>query len=157
MRLGIYSTINGLAWGASEQLWSQAALVLQAQGHQLGVNYPWYPDCLERLAELQAQGGTIFWRQRPVGGVAEKVRFFFYKVLLTLERQHDRWLLQFAPDFVLISVSYHTEDVSIAKACLRHNIPFAILLHCASPIDWITHFQGIIYNLCLRQLCRQQR
>ncbi|NEQ34057.1 MAG: glycosyltransferase family 4 protein, partial [Leptolyngbya sp. SIO4C5] len=47
---------------------------------------------------------------------------------------------------VLISVSYHTEDVSIAKACLRHNIPFAILLHCASPIDWITHFQLQTYR-----------
>ncbi|MBE9062857.1 glycosyltransferase family 4 protein [cf. Phormidesmis sp. LEGE 11477] len=138
MRLGIYSTVNGLPWGASEYLWSQTALRLQQQGHTIGVNYQWFPDTPPPLAKIQAQGGSIFWRNRPGPEPIRLSRRFTDKVLQFGQRYHDLWLRQFAPDFVLISISYHTDDVSIANACLRYGIPFATLLHCASTADWIT-------------------
>lgn len=142
MKLGIYSTVDGLPWGASEYLWSETALVLQRQGHTIGVNYQWFPEVPERLAKIQAQGGSVFWRNRPGSEPIRLARRFTDKVLQFGERYHDLWLRQFAPDFVLISISYHMDDVSIASACLRYGIPFATLLHCASTYDWIT-----IHNL----------
>lgn len=138
MRLGIYSTVDGLPWGASEYLWSETALALQQQGHTIGVNYQWFPEPPQRLAEIQAHGGSLFWRNRPGPEPIRLARRFTDKVLQFGQRYHDLWLRQFAPDFVLISISYHTEDVSIANACLRYGIPFATLLHCASTYDWIT-------------------
>lgn len=138
MRLGIYSTINGLAWGGSEALWHEAALIWQSQGHTIGVNYQWYPNLPKQLSALRAAGGALFLRNRPAPRPIKLPKVFVDKSLQFVGRYHDLWLRQFAPDFVLISVSYHTDDVSIANACLRYGIPFAILLHCASMSDWIT-------------------
>jgi len=146
MRIGIYSTINGLPWGASEYLWSQAAVALQQQGHTIGVNYQWFPETPPQLVELQERGGSIFWRNRPGKEPIQLAQRFTDKVLQFGQRYHDLWLRHFAPDFVLISVSYHTEDVSIANACLRYGIPFVTLLHCADSNDWITYHQLETYR-----------
>lgn len=151
MRLGIYSTVDGLPWGASEQLWSETALALQQQGHTIGVNYQWFPEPPSRLVEIQAGGGSIYWRNQPGPEPVRLAQRFIDKVLQFGQRYHDGWLRQFAPDLVLISVSYHTEDVSIANACLRYRIPFATLLHCASTSDWITvHHLETYRNAYLR-------
>jgi hypothetical protein len=39
MRIAFYSTMGGMPWGGSEELWSRAAKVLLARGHQVCVNY----------------------------------------------------------------------------------------------------------------------
>lgn len=138
MKIGIYSTNIGLPWGASEKLWSEAALLMQERGHCVQVNYKYRSPPPQRLVEIQERGGRLFWREPPADGLMGKLAAVPRKALQVAKLQHERWLMSSAPDLVLISVSYHTDDVSIASTCLRYRIPFAILLHCASRSDWIT-------------------
>src|SRR5690242_5842661 len=62
MRIGIYSTMAGMPWGGSEELWSRAATALLRQGHQVSVNYKRRKEPVARLEELKGQGAEIFFR-----------------------------------------------------------------------------------------------
>jgi hypothetical protein len=87
MKLGFYSSNWTMPWGASEELWSQAAQLLQEQGHSVVVNYKWWPNCPERLAEIQHAGGFVFWRGQSQ---------------VKDSRSNESWLEKVEPEFVLI-------------------------------------------------------
>ncbi|NEQ34056.1 MAG: glycosyltransferase family 4 protein [Leptolyngbya sp. SIO4C5] len=125
--------MTGIAWGASEYLWSETALLLQQRGHIIGVNYQWQRRCPQRLAELQARGGKFFWRHGLVDQVQQK-----FTNTLPWEQRHRQWLRRFAPDFCLISAGSHTDNMSIGGVAHRLGIPFATLVHCANTSHWIT-------------------
>jgi glycosyltransferase involved in cell wall biosynthesis len=123
MKLGFYSSNWTMPWGASEELWSQAAQLLQEQGHSVVVNYKWWPNCPERLAEIQHAGGFVFWRGQSQ---------------VKDSRSNESWLEKVEPEFVLITLGWHLDDITIAQACLERQIPYAINLRVANKIDWIT-------------------
>jgi glycosyltransferase involved in cell wall biosynthesis len=131
VKLGVFSNMGGVPWGASEELWSHTALLLQARGHSVAVNYKRWPHCPERLLQIQQNGGQIHWRGRGD------------KILGNLKRSlkigglHRNWLKRTSPDFVLISSAAHLCDMSVALDCLEHSIPYAILLHGLDPSQWI--------------------
>jgi hypothetical protein len=43
MRFVFVSAMSGYPWGGSEELWSQAALRLRDQGHDVAASVPWWP------------------------------------------------------------------------------------------------------------------
>ena len=58
MRIGFFSTMGGLPWGGSEELWSRAAAVLINQGHEVAFNcrrWPTVPAPLQRLIDSGAR------------------------------------------------------------------------------------------------------
>jgi glycosyltransferase involved in cell wall biosynthesis len=134
MRLAFYSTITGLPWGGSEELWTQAALVLARRGHEVFVNMQRWPEVPRRLTELAEAGADVYRRRsaRSGRGLTRAVR----RCGINWHSQ-GKWLSRVRPDFALITSSYHIDDVSIAEACQRRRIPYAINLQCASRLQWI--------------------
>lgn len=134
MRIGIYSTMAGMPWGGSEELWSRAALALLQQGHEVCVNYKRRKQPVERLELLKSQGAEIHFRRGiRVGRALRKVMH-----ALHLGRHSGLdWIKSSRPDFVLLSVGFHLDETSITQTLREQCIPYAILVQSASPYHWI--------------------
>lgn len=134
MRIAFFSTMAGMPWGGSEELWSRAAAVLLERGHEVAFNCISWPTAAEPLRRLIVQGADGHFRSRKRLGrtltqALQKLRFTRLKFM--------PWLKKCRPDFVLISFSCHTDDPQIANTCRALGIPYAIVLQAAGPHNWI--------------------
>jgi glycosyltransferase involved in cell wall biosynthesis len=138
MRIAFYSTMLGLPWGGSEELWARAAKVLLERGHQVTVNYKRRRHPVPRLEELRQLGAEVRWRRGlHVGRQLKKLLG-----ALRIGRQPClKWLKSSRPDLVVISAGYHLDDVSVAHTCRSLAIPYAILVQAASPHQWIESYR----------------
>jgi glycosyltransferase involved in cell wall biosynthesis len=134
MRIAFFSTMGGLPWGGSEELWSRAARLLLEEGHDVAFNCLRFRDRAAPLQRLIESGATPHFRSRLRLG--RSLRQALQKMKL-LRFKHLRWLRQTKPDFVVISFSGHTDDPQIANTCRMLGIRYVILLQLASPYEWI--------------------
>ncbi|NHC45913.1 glycosyltransferase family 4 protein [Motilibacter aurantiacus] len=61
-RLWFLSSMEGSPWGASEELWSSAALLALADGHEVTVCMRRWEQVPPRLSELERAGAVLRWR-----------------------------------------------------------------------------------------------
>jgi glycosyltransferase involved in cell wall biosynthesis len=134
MRIAFYTTMSGLPWGGSEELWSHAALALLAAGHEVAFNSPKWPRTPAPLQRLVDAGATPYFRRRK--GLGRTVRRKLENLHL-IPLQGAPWLVQTRPDLVVISSSCHTDDPQIANACRKLGIRYTMLLQAASAYNWI--------------------
>ena len=134
MRIAFFSTMGGLPWGGSEELWYRAAMSLLEQGHQVAFNSLTWPKTAAPLERLIAAGATPTFRSRR--RIGRSLRQALQKLRLT-SYKYRPWLRQSRPDFVVISFSCHTDDPQIANSCHALDIPYAIVLQAAGPHNWI--------------------
>lgn len=134
MRLAVYSTMFGPPWGGSEELWSRAASVLLAHGHQVAVNYKRRKTAVPQLDRLAAHGAKIYYRRGPSMGRA--MRRLMRRVGVG-QQPHRVWLEAARPDFLLVSMGYHVDDIAITGTCRQLGIPYGLLLQAASPYQWL--------------------
>src|SRR3954464_2939975 len=134
MRIAFFSTMGGLPWGGSEELWSRAAHVLLDRGYQVAFNCQTWPSIAAPLQRLIDRGAQGQFRSRHRMG--RSLRQTLEKLRLT-SRKYMPWLRKCRPDFVVISFSCHTDDPQIALTCAALDIPYAIVLQAAGPHKWI--------------------
>jgi glycosyltransferase involved in cell wall biosynthesis len=134
MRIAFYSTMTGMLWGGSEELWRQAAAVLLERGHHVAVNYRRRPQLVPRLDELASLGASVHYRSAVRVG---RTMRGMLKRLHCSDLFLQRWLKAESPDYVLISAGYHIDDLSVASTCAALGIPYGILLQAASPHQWV--------------------
>jgi glycosyltransferase involved in cell wall biosynthesis len=138
MRVAFYSTMLGLPWGGSEELWARAARVLLERGHSVSVNYKRRRQGVPQLEELRQRGADIRWRRGLRVGRQLK------KALAAVHiGRHPclKWLKSTRPDLVVISAGFHLDDVSVAHTCRALAIPYVILVQAASPHQWIESYR----------------
>jgi glycosyltransferase involved in cell wall biosynthesis len=107
---------------------------LLARGHQVSFNVANWRDPAPQLLRLIDAGAQPHWRKRPLMG--RTLRRVMHKLKVGRYRYTD-WLRHQKPDFVLISVGYHTDDLLVADTCRVLNIPYGILVQAASLYQWI--------------------
>jgi glycosyltransferase involved in cell wall biosynthesis len=134
MRIGFYTTMSGLPWGGSEELWRQAATALVEAGHEVYFNYPKWPRTPAPLERLIAAGAQPHFRRRK--GLGRTVRRKLEDLRLA-RLKGTRWLKHVRPDLVVISLSCHTDDPQIANACRKLGVPYMLVLQAASDYSWI--------------------
>jgi glycosyltransferase involved in cell wall biosynthesis len=134
MRIAFFSTMGGLPWGGSEELWSRAASVLQERGHHVSMNCLKWPHVAAPLQKLIAGGADAHFRSRRRMG--RSLRQALQKLRLT-RLKYLPWLKKCRPDFVVISFSCHTDDPQIAVTCRAMGIPYSIVLQAAGPHNWM--------------------
>ncbi len=134
MRIAFFSTMGGLPWGGSEELWCRAADVLLDRGHEVLFNSRRWPTIAAPLQRLIDKGATPQFRSRlRLGRSLHRLLERLHLVNL----QHVSWLKKSKPEFVVVSLSCHTDEPQIAGACHRLGIPYAILLQAAGYNNWI--------------------
>lgn len=137
MKFGFYSCMSGVNWGGSETLWSQTAMRLLGDGHATCVNFKWWPQQASKLTDLAKAGATLWMREKPANSKIAGGLLGGWRFLRPGDGTNVDWLHRERPDFVLITVGYHPDRVSIANLCHRKGIPYAINLQCASSSVFI--------------------
>ena len=135
MKLGFYSCMSGMPWGGSEALWWRTARLLQNAGHDVAVNYKWWPEAASQLIEIQEAGGTVWFRNQPKSYLETKTENL--KKLFSKNGHQPSWLQTTRPDVVLITLGYHPDRLPIADECLRLKIPYAVNIQSASTFYFI--------------------
>jgi glycosyltransferase involved in cell wall biosynthesis len=130
MRIAFFSTMFGMPWGGSEELWSRAAHVLMARGHEVCANVAGVNGPAEQLQRLAEAGARIRRRPRPL--VGRTLRRAWQKLGVGRCREL-RWLRRARPDLVLISAGYHTDDPIVSAACRALKVPYGIVVQAAGP------------------------
>lgn len=110
-RIYIFSTLESVPWGGSEQLWSDAALKLLEDGHMVMTNTIEWKDSPDKLKQIQQAGGTTTFRPNihVGGGIADKVK----NRMKTFSWRNA--VLGFDSDIILIS-----EGGAFDNAILQH-------------------------------------
>ncbi|MDA7932630.1 glycosyltransferase family 4 protein [Mariniblastus sp.] len=124
MKFGFYSCMSGMPWGGSEVLWQRTARLLQRSGHEVAVNFKWWPYKAPTLQHLEDHGASLWLRDPPPRPLLNRV--------FSANPQKKSWLDVEKPDAVLITLGYHPDAIPIADECFRRGIPYGINIQCAS-------------------------
>jgi glycosyltransferase involved in cell wall biosynthesis len=138
MRIAFYSTMYGMSWGGSEELWSRSAAVLLERGRQVSINYRRQKVLPLQLAKLEQHGADVHCRRvlrmgRAMQRALSKLRLGQTPSL--------RWLKRVRPDFVLVSAGHHLDDLAITQTCRSLGLPYGVLLQAASPYHGIENYR----------------
>lgn len=127
--------MSGMPWGGSEELWFRAAQRIQAQDHNIAINYKWWPETASQLLQLQQAGADIWFRNTPKS-YFETQKDKIKKLFSSNGTSHS-WLENAKPDAVLVTLGYHPDRIPVADECLARKIPYAINVQCASSFFFI--------------------
>src|SRR4029078_7125789 len=114
MRIAFFSTMAGMPWGGSEELWCRAASELVERGHEVHFNSIDWPTIAAPLRKLIERGAKPQFRSRKR---LRRTNTPLLAKLRSTKVKHLPWLKKVRPDLVLISFSCHTDDPQIATTC----------------------------------------
>ena len=126
MRILFVSSMSILPWGGSEKLWSQAAVRLTANGHEVWSSQPSISDGHPAAVELQQAGIRTTFR-RPKQGR-------FISILNRLKPEIEGLLAEIKPDLIVISQGNNKDGLDWMHYCASHQIPFAVIVQCNSEL-----------------------
>ena len=95
MRFAFISTMSGAPWGASEELWSQAAVRLSQAGHEVQASVVYWPCLSEKVTGLRLKGVAVETYPSYHCG---RTRKLWDRLSLSYRRMYRR-LKQFPPRF----------------------------------------------------------
>jgi glycosyltransferase involved in cell wall biosynthesis len=130
MHLLFISTMEGVPWGGSEELWSQAALRLAREGHRVSASVRTWSRPVPRIAELRAQGVHV--RERRPFAESRAQRLW----LRLISDNEENWLRKAKPDLVIISQGDNMEGLEWMQFCRRENLPYSCVVQCNAEIWW---------------------
>jgi glycosyltransferase involved in cell wall biosynthesis len=138
MKFAFISTMDGVPWGGSEELWSQSAARLKIAGHDIRASVKFWPQLSEKVVAVGAKGITLYTHSCPP---PRRSRFqrILGRFFSHLHPSDYAWLREFNPDLAIISQGYNADGFGWASACREAGIPYVIIVHCNSEIWWFQH------------------
>jgi len=103
---------------------------LLRRGHKISVSVASGSVATAQISRLEAGGANVHSASRR--RTHRRLRS-----LVLLQTPERTWLKLARPDCVVISMSWHLDDLSIAQACHDLDIPYVLLVQAASPYQWI--------------------
>ena len=148
MRAAFISTMAGLPWGGSEELWSRTAMRLCGLGHQVECSVPKWNERIPALENLEACGAKLQFRSRRKGvwrRMADKV--FSRDDMPDVDAISMHWLDRFRPDLVVISQGGPWEGLPWMSACRKLGLKHAVVVQAHDerwwPLDsWMTDLRN---------------
>jgi glycosyltransferase involved in cell wall biosynthesis len=135
--IAFVSTMNGYAWGGSEELWSQTALRLVRKGWRVSASvYAWAPPH-ERILELKHNGVDVQLRasQYPVWKRIGNKVFSTEKSMFV--RELEKFLSsRAAPDLVVLSDGAAFLPIDVLQMCITSGLPFATISQANYEYFW---------------------
>ena len=138
MRFCFLSTMEGVTWGGSEELWSLAALRLRSEGHDVSASVGWCPQLSSKVTNLAEHGIHIYLRH------SQGARFFrrVWRRITWGQRKDYDWLQCQKPDLVVISHGGNGCNCEWMKFCREAGLPFAAIVQCNTELFWPTDDEG---------------
>ncbi len=152
MRFAFISTMHGFPWGGSEELWSQAAIRLKQNGHEVQASVGYWPRLSDKVTALSQYGIGLETHSTHRVGPARRV----WNKLSLKNRRSYVWLKRFKPDLAVLSQGHNSGAFGWAKVCRMAAIPYVILVHCNSELWWFGEElseAAASYNGAHRVLC----
>lgn len=128
-KIAFISTMEGAAWGGSEELWTKTASRLLEAGYTVSANVNPLGRKSKQFDALRRSGCAITYRS---GGNALGTRLL--RKLKTIMRRGEpayEWLDSRAPDLVLISQGATFDGLGWMEECIKRNISYAVIIHAA--------------------------
>lgn len=139
-RVAIFSPLTE-PWGGSEELWFATALALRARGCAVDVLRAGVATGQPRMRELAAAGvgvsavggrpGRLWHAAAALGGARAEPDPFRVQTAAAARR-----LVRRRPELVLVSQGSNLDGTHIARLCTRLRLPYAIVAHKATELDW---------------------
>ncbi|MBV8729547.1 MAG: glycosyltransferase family 4 protein [Acidobacteriia bacterium] len=121
-------------WGGSEELWSQAALHLRKEGHQVSACMVWSPNVAPKFLALKKEGIQLRTQPRYLSlGVRAWKRL---TSILGRPPAEYAWIQHQNPDLAIISQGGNFDGLSWMEFCRDAQIPFMALVHCNTEEWW---------------------
>lgn len=141
------STMAGTPWGGSEELWTQTALRLAAQGVSVAASIHGWPKPDQRILNLANRGVTVRPRPQKPTLVAAAARYVFGKSSIVFDIENS--FGNFSPDLVVISDGGPLPPIDLVELCIRKNWPFVTLSHANVETFWPSDEVGARYRKAL--------
>src|SRR6266576_297838 len=120
--------MSGYPWGGSEELWSQAALRLRSEGHEVAASVVCWPQLSPKVIELEERGVTLLVREAVRHTLLQRR---WRKVARRKDTARDLiWLRRQNPDLVVISQGGNGDGLEWMKLCQEGRVPFAAIVQC---------------------------
>lgn len=132
MRFAFISVMEDSQWAACEELWSQAAIQLRREGHDVLASVAYWPRPSERVTGLAQH--HISFKAHPSSQAGQGMRIW-NKFSLSRRRGYER-LKRFKPDLAVISQGGNSGGFGWANTCREAGIPYVIIVHCNSENWW---------------------
>jgi glycosyltransferase involved in cell wall biosynthesis len=132
MKIAFISTMDGVPWGGSEELWSQAATRLKDAGHEIQASVEYWPQLSDKITALRATGIKVQTHSRPRPRRLRRI----WNRLSNSNHDGDGWLKEFNPNLVVLSQGYNAGGFAWAKVCREAAIPYVMIVHCNSELWW---------------------
>jgi len=126
MNILFFSTMNGLPWGGSEELWYKTAKLALEQQHQVTVIYKyWGEQEHAKIKRLKALGAHIIYRDKPIYLSQE---YKWYKKLRHSLKRYLNIVLPAKPDLVLETSYNEIMPKQTAVVCFSQGATFDLAL-----------------------------
>jgi glycosyltransferase involved in cell wall biosynthesis len=132
MKFAFISTMFSYRWGGSEELWSQTALRLSAEGHAVRASVVFWPSLSPRISPLKQHGIKISTHSSRHFGLARRI---WHRATLGPKRDFQR-LLRYRPDLVVISQGDNRDGLEWMTFCKHAALPFVVIVHSNSELWW---------------------
>ncbi len=135
MRFCFVSSNSSVPWGGSEELWSQAALRLLKQGHDVSASVSWWPKLSPKVVALADEGVRVFVRPAPRPGLPARI-WNKFKRSVGGRRVEDEWLLSQSASLTVISQGANRDGLAWMNLCENAGLPYAALVQCNAEEWW---------------------
>lgn len=144
MKFIFVSSVASDPWGGSEELWSQTALRLRQEAHEVCASVAWWPQLSPKVLELERRGVNLFIR-KPVQyslpvRLWHKVR---RRLTIAEEKREFQWLRLQKPDLVVISQGGTQDGLEWMDFCAKAGLPFAVIVHNNTESLWPDDDRGM--------------
>jgi len=131
MRIAFVTAMVVSPWGGSEELWSQTALRLRDESHQVAAFVVQWPVLHPSLVKLQQRGVDLFRRIKGPRNFQEKI---WCKIR---GKEHaQREVLKWRPELVVISQGGYCDGLAWMDFFKKMNVPYDVISQCNSSQWW---------------------
>ena len=136
MRFAFISTMAGFPWGGSEELWSQAALRLREQGHEVGASVVGWPQLPPKVLALVERGINLCVRQPDVRPPLAVRAWRRLTLRSNQEPKEFSWLRRQKPDLTIISQGGNADGLGFMDFCREAGLEFISIVQCNFENWW---------------------
>lgn len=140
MKKVLFVTTIGVAWGGSEELWSQAATRLVKQGYQVEASLGWYGSMHPKVQKLKDAGVRLKFRKNRLRETLtlglEKLGLSAYRKLVL--NAYEKHVNEAGPDIVVFSQATCFGAYRLMLYCQRKGIAYCSVSQLNTEFDWPT-------------------